>query len=290
MIFTGIFFLAYWFILCPVIWANESYSPEVNRSWHSPWLYGYWLVSAFVWIIVFFLAYSYYKRKNLKNRCDNTETECSSEFLLVLNRTPSTSAPETIPLSVQMQMHQMVQVYRENESSASCQIAETEIGLSLEKIQPPSTYTPSVYMARSTDPILLEEDVPWFNKSVSRCSTFRSQTPHVPNPILITDDQGSISPPKHLHPVAQPDSGHPDEQDELEFERAEACLDPETFRSYYQLTPSVTPCSSPECSPPVLIEPLSKSFDAVDMDTFFKEIDFLHKIERELRTPSDILD
>jgi len=66
--FTFIFFLPYWLILCPLLWRKYPVVGINNRAWNSPWLYGYWLTAAGVWIFVYIADKCCYKKgKNLEN-------------------------------------------------------------------------------------------------------------------------------------------------------------------------------------------------------------------------------
>jgi len=147
---TVVFFPAYWLVLFPVVWSKYCRGIEINRSWSNPWLYGYWLISAGVWMAAFTAAYIHLKRHKPRQP---TNTECSSEFLLKLHRSSSILNCSSFQRTSQLQMKEQF--------ASGDQLSRSEIGVSNPNIEPSMTV------------------------HLSRCSTFRpnnffpEQFPHI---------------------------------------------------------------------------------------------------------------
>ena len=66
-------------ILCPLFWHKYSVVGINNGVWNNPWLYGYWLAAAGVWIFVYIVATYCCKGGKLQNDEDHSK---STEKLL----------------------------------------------------------------------------------------------------------------------------------------------------------------------------------------------------------------
>lgn len=236
--FTLIFFLPYWFFLCPIIWRIELY--ETNPSWNSPWVYWYWIVSLVFWAVIILATLTCCKRTRRHSISDRN----SDSYLFLHNVSGNFQNSSSLPLRI---THHVIQPKRKECSAAFSQLSDVKINVGHTPIQVPVR---DLAVVRSSGmDFAWDEDVPWFTAR-TRMSTFRPNetTSSIPSIVPETASYDSnlrdavsrinSNPllPSDLHSNGVGDDGDKQNLDLLVVE-----YPPENFHTYFYLTPVGTP-------------------------------------------------
>lgn len=166
-VFTFVFFLPYWFILCPFLWRKYPAVGINNRAWNSPWLYGYWLTAAGVWISVYIAdKYCCKREKNLE---DDEDSLRSTEKLLLPSQSFKTSTPFRVtPLAVQPKRE-------ESEIPGSIEQHIRGIDITYAYVQPKSSLKTMPPSRPSENEFTWDnEDIPWSSGEGESVDSFYS--------------------------------------------------------------------------------------------------------------------
>lgn len=160
--FVIVFFLPYWLIVCPLLWRKFPAVGVNNRAWNSPWLYGYWLAAAGVWIFVYIAATYCCKGKN--NQQNDEDYMKSTEKLLPTSQTFKTSTPFHITsLPVQPKREE-----GEIPTGSSIQQHIRGIDISYAYVQPKSSLKSMPPSRPSENEFTWDnEDIPWSHDAES---------------------------------------------------------------------------------------------------------------------------
>ncbi|XP_032792968.2 uncharacterized protein LOC116929736 [Daphnia magna] len=258
--FTLLFFLPYWFILCPFVWHRRHENVANNRAWNSPWLYGYWLAATGVWVAVFLVALCCWKRND--QHCE--ETEMGTGTYLLSSQHYKSSVPFCItPLPVQPKKEER------EETSFKGKIREMDV--SFVQVQPMPFRTMPASRPSELDFTWDHEDIQWLIESnettdPTNLGSFGSTI----SLESLTERVRIESIPDQNIELKSPSCDSPLSPDSENGDHDYAFLGVEHRTDYYQLTPTGSPPS------PSFMEPspaLATQFPS-EMENLITETEF----------------
>lgn len=275
-LFTLMFFLPYWFILCPLIWQQESHQVD-SYVWKSPWLYGYWLVSACLWLLCLFAHIFCCKPIN------PTDINCtkSDEFLIRLYRSKS-SPPLISTIPVRISSHK---IQPRREIRGVCAASEQKapyVALYSAQVEPPVKGLPPP----PESDYVWDEDIPWL--AGNRTSTFRSNQNNFTSRTAVDSGPVANIDMMDFHEIRVEEdfltSTKAEDSEDMpsNLEMLSAEMPTGKIGGFYHLTPVGTPSSSSASPTPPPSTNLSVS--TLAMDDFLKEIEFFNQVAQELKT------
>ena len=237
--FTLLFFLLYWFVLCPIIWDHSAKTTQANHHWDSPWLYWYWMVAAAVWTICVFIAVYCWKREDQPSG----ESDVGSSEHLLSSQTDKKSSYKTpVPFNV---TPIPVQPKGEKEGIAPFQRPVAGIDISHVHLQP-STLRSMPTSRPSTDFLWDDENVPWLAGNADT-AVIPEDVAMEGLPLGDCEIDFEIYSPKSRNSPALEDE---DQSQDLDF------LGIENRTEFYQITPTGSPIHSSSSEDEELTSPL----------------------------------
>ncbi|XP_059353354.1 uncharacterized protein LOC132088419 [Daphnia carinata] len=227
--FTLLFFLPYWFILCPFVWHRRHEDIVNHRAWNSPWLYGYWLAATGVWVAVFLVALCCWKQND--HQCD--DTEIGSGTYLLSSQHSKNSVPFCItPLPVQPK--------KEEREVPSFKGRISEVDVSFVQVQPMPLKTMPASRPSELDFTWDNEDIQWLiegNETTDPTNLDSLGT------ISLESLTGRVRIEEIPALIASPTSHSPLSPGSENADKDYAFLGVEQRTDYYQLTPTGSPPS-----------------------------------------------
>ena len=270
-LFTLVFFFPYWFFLCPIIWRRRQELAVVNSAWNSPWLYGYWLVSAFIWALLSLTAIFCCKSSK---QSDYPSSWLPDEFLLRLSRSNSDSA-HSVPIRL---TEHRIQPRKDADETVHYD-KESKIEFVSGSFQPPLKCLPPSRLSEID--FAWEEDIPWLSGG-SRMTTFRSKLINPPSSRAVMQQVAEDS---SVYQISEPDTSLASkeiaeiEDDVSPFELLSVEYPSEKYENYFHLTPAGTPSKSPSPS-------RGASVSTLDVEDLARELELFNQVAQELKEKS----
>jgi hypothetical protein len=237
-VFTLVFFVTYWFVLCPAIW-NRYHLVGNDRSEFNLWLFAYWVVAAAIWAIVFFVAYYLWK----KEKKVGEKSDSGFDQHLLSSQPNKTTIPlslTTLPIQpkyyiptekIDSEVTTLRSFTPRQNQMIEAEVTSKRVQPLMLKTMPPSR--PS------------ESDFTWDTEDISWMS-----------------ENGDITSPSYLISIAERDleitleidsvasSPQPPESEDSQEDGERQSLGIEYRSDFYQLTPTGSPPDSPSFANP----------------------------------------